>query len=57
MKFLETSAKDGINIEETFTNLVVEMKKSVPAPKPYTNIRPVIINPNEPNPNKKKTCC
>lgn len=56
MKYLETSAKDGINIEETFTNLVVKMKQSMPKAKPV--VRPCVpIRPLDNNGGKKSTCC
>ena len=56
MKYLETSAKDGINIEETFTNLVVKMKQSMPKAKPV--VRPCVpLRPLDNSGGKKSTCC
>lgn len=55
VKYLETSAKDKVNIEESFVNLVIEMKKKFKTinsqqTKPPTLIRDV-------NKTKKMTCC
>lgn len=56
MKYLETSAKDGLNIEESFVNLVKEMKK-----KNFNNILnntkkpPTLIR--DTTKNKRMTCC
>lgn len=56
MKYLETSAKDGLNIEESFVNLVKEMKKK--------NFNSILNNTKKPptlirdtTKNKRMTCC
>jgi small GTP-binding protein len=45
--YIETSAKDDINIEESFTHLIIHMKKQLP-PKKCSLIR---------ESQKKITCC
>lgn len=56
MKYLETSAKDGLNIEESFVNLVVDMKK-----KNFKNTLNNTVKPptliRDTTKNKRMTCC
>ena len=55
MIYLETSAKDKINIEESFTSLVVEMKKNVPKKITTTPGKlPVLVKSEK---KKNTTCC
>lgn len=53
MPYFETSAKDGINIEEMFLLLAEEMKRVRDGSKPYLNtFGPVPIQPT----NYQSTC-
>lgn len=52
MIYFETSAKDGLNIEESFISLVIEMKKKF---KPVIHRYPSSLHLKDRK--KKATCC
>lgn len=54
VKYIETSAKSGENIEESFVELVVQMKKKFKTDSKHTTKPPSFIRNN---PNVKKTSC